>query len=256
MAAFLIMTAISQSAASGAGRVGRDIVGANLMLPAIPTAWRHLLSSETQKPYFRALDAFLDNEVAAGTTLLPPRADIFKALQLTPPDQVKVLLLGQDPYPSPGHAHGLCFSVQPDVRPLPRSLRNVYKELQTDVGFRVPNNGHLAPWARQGILMLNTVLTVRAGSANSHAGQGWETFTDRIIQLVADRPSRVVFLLWGGAARRKATLVPQPRHVIIECAHPSPLSARKFFGCRCFSRTNEKLTEVGLTPIDWAIPDV
>jgi len=226
------------------------------MLPAIPNAWSELLRPETQKPYFLALDAFLDEEAAAGHAVLPARADIFTALDLTPPVGVKVLLLGQDPYPTPGHAHGLCFSVQPDVRPLPMSLRNVYKELHDDVGFRVPNNGHLAPWAGQGVLMLNTVLTVRARSANSHAGRGWETFTDRIIQLVADRSTRVVFLLWGGAARRKAVLVPQPHHVIVECAHPSPLSARKFFGCRCFSQTNQKLGEVGLTPIDWAIPDV
>jgi len=226
------------------------------MLPAIPTHWSDLLAAQTDMPYYRGLESFLDEEAAAGRTVLPARSDIFAALQLTPPDQVKVLLLGQDPYPTPGHAHGLCFSVQPDVRPLPMSLRNVYKELNADVGFRVPNNGHLAPWARQGILMLNTVLTVRARSANSHAGHGWETFTDRIIELVAARPARVVFLLWGGAARRKAILVPQPQHVIIECAHPSPLSARKFFGCRCFSRTNQKLTEAGLTPIDWAIPDV
>jgi len=136
------------------------------------------------------------------------------------------------------------------------SLRNVYRELHDDVGFRVPNNGHLAPWARQGVLMLNTVLTVRARSANSHARRGWEIFTDRIIQLVAARSSTVVFLLWGGAARRKAILVPQPHHVIIECAHPSPLSARKFHGCRCFSRTNQKLVEAGLPPVDWALPDV
>ena len=226
------------------------------MLPAIPNAWSELLRSETQKPYFRVLDAFLDEELAAGQTVLPSRADIFTALELTPPDSVKVLLLGQDPYPTPGHAHGLCFSVQPDVRPLPMSLRNVYKELHADVGFRVPNHGHLALWARQGVLMLNTVLTVRARSANSHARHGWETFTDRIIQLVADRSSRVVFLLWGGAARRKAVLVSHPQHFVIECAHPSPLSARKFLGCRCFSRTNQKVAEAGLTPIDWAIPDV
>ena len=218
--------------------------------------WSDLLAAQTDMPYYRGLDSFLDEEAAAGRTVLPARTDIFAALQLTPPDRVKVLLLGQDPYPTPGHAHGLCFSVQPDVRPLPMSLRNVYKELHADVGFRVPNNGHLASWASQGILMLNTVLTVRARSANSHAGHGWETFTDRIIELVAARPARVVFLLWGGAARRKAILVPQPQHVIIECAHPSPLSARKFFGCRCFSRTNQKLAEAGLTPIDWAIPDV
>jgi len=227
------------------------------MLPAIPTAWSDRLGAETGKPYYRALDAFLDAEVAAGQAVLPPRADIFTALRLTPPDRVKVLLLGQDPYPTPGHAHGLCFSVQPDVRPLPMSLRNVYKELHTDVGFRLPNNGHLAPWAGQGVLMLNTVLTVRARSANSHARRGWETFTDRIIELVAARSTRVVFLLWGGAARRKALLVPEDSpHAIIECAHPSPLSARKFFGCRCFSRTNARLAEAGLAPVDWAIPDV
>lgn len=226
------------------------------MLPPIPTAWQAVLHAETVEPYYRALDAYLDGELAAGAALLPAREHIFEALRLTPPDRVKVVLLGQDPYPTPGHAHGLCFSVQPDVRPLPMSLRNVYKELHDDVGFRVPNHGYLASWAEQGILMLNAVLTVRAGEPNAHAGRGWEAFTDRIIDTVAASRARIVFLLWGGSARKKAKLVTQPQHAIIACAHPSPLSVRKFLGCRCFSRTNERLVEAGRSPIDWAIPDV
>ena len=226
------------------------------MLPPIPAGWRSLLKDETTKPYYRQLDAFLNREVAAGQSILPAQSDIFNALEFTPYDQIKVLLLGQDPYPTPGFAHGLCFSVLPDVRPIPRSLRNVYKELQSDVGGREPNNGYLEPWARQGILLLNPVLTVRAQQPQSHQKQGWEQFTDRIIELVDARPTRVVFVLWGNAAKKKRALIRQPHHVVIECAHPSPLSARLFFGCRCFSRTNQALVEAAMGPIDWQIPDV
>jgi len=167
-----------------------------------------------------------------------------------------VLLVGQDPYPTPGHAHGLCFSVQPTVRPLPLSLRNVYRELHEDVGCRIPNNGYLEPWARQGVLMLNTVLTVRARQANSHQGRGWELFTDRMIELVAAKQTRVVFVLWGREAQKKRTLITQSHHVVVACAHPSPLSVRKFFGCRCFSHINRDLADAGMAPIDWQIPDI
>ncbi len=231
------------------------------MLPPIPAGWKAQLGDEATKPYYRELDAFLDHELADGQTVLPAREDIFNALKFTPCNHLKVLLLGQDPYPNPGDAHGLCFSVQPQLRKLPASLKNIFKELHTDVGFRVPNNGHLEYWARQGILMLNTVLTVRAHEPNSHRtkkpkGQRWEIFTDRIIEQVNARPTRVVFLLWGNQAQEKSSLITGSHHAIIKCAHPSPLSARKFFGCRCFSRTNQHLTEAGLAPIDWQIADV
>ena len=226
------------------------------MLPPIPPGWQFLLQEETHKPYYRALDAFLEQELAEGRTVLPARNDIFNACATTSYDQVRVLLVGQDPYPTPGHAHGLCFSVQPTVRPLPFSLRNIYRELQEDVGGQIPNNGYLQPWARQGILMLNTVLTVRAHQANSHHGRGWEQFTDRIIAMVDAKETRVVFVLWGREAQKKRKLITQSHHAVVTCAHPSPLSVRKFFGCRCFSRINRDLVDAGMTPIDWQIPDV
>jgi uracil-DNA glycosylase len=226
------------------------------MLPPIPPGWSSLLGAETGKPYYRSLDTFLDQQLAQGHSLLPERDNIFNALRFTPHEEVKVLLLGQDPYPTPGYAHGLSFSILPEVRTIPGSLRNIYKELNTDLGCRIPNNGYLEPWARQGVLLLNTILTLRASEANSHRAQGWEQFTDRIIQLVAARPTRVVFLLWGASAQKKAALVTQPQHTVIQCAHPSPLSAKLFLGCRCFSQTNQHLSDAGLAPIDWQIPDV
>ena len=226
------------------------------MLPLIPQGWRPLLEEETRKSYYRELDAFLEKELVAGQVILPAREDIFNALDSTPYDSVRVLLVGQDPYPTPGHAHGLCFSVQPTVRPLPQSLRNVYRELHDDVGCRIPNNGCLEPWAKQGVLLLNTVLTVRAGQANSHQGRGWELFTDRIIERGAAKQTRVVFVLWGRQAQKKRDLITQSHHTVVATAHPSPLSVRKFYGCRCFSRINGDLVEAGMAPIDWQIPDV
>jgi uracil-DNA glycosylase len=226
------------------------------MLPPIPPGWQFLLREETHKPYYRALDAFLEQELAEGRTVLPARNDIFNACATTSYDQVRVLLVGQDPYPTPGHAHGLCFSVQPTVRPLPFSLRNIYRELQEDVGGQIPNNGYLQPWARQGILMLNTVLTVRAHQANSHQGQGWEQFTDRIIAMVDAKETRVVFVLWGREAQKKRKLITKSHHAMVACAHPSPLSVRKFFGCRCFSHINRDLVDAGMGPINWQISDV
>ena len=226
------------------------------MLPPIPLGWQSLLKQEARKPYYRVLDAFLEQELAGGETILPARNEIFNALAATPYDHVRVLLVGQDPYPTPGHAHGLCFSVQPTVRPLPFSLRNIYRELHEDVGCQIPNNGWLEPWARQGVLMLNTVLTVRAHQANSHQGRGWEQFTDRIIAMVAAKETRVVFVLWGREAQKKRKLITQLRHAVVACAHPSPLSVRKFFGCRCFSHINRDLADAGLGLIDWQIPDV
>jgi uracil-DNA glycosylase len=226
------------------------------MLPPIPLGWRSLLKEETHKPYYRALGAFLERELAGGQMILPARKDIFNALAAMSYDQVRVLLVGQDPYPTPGYAHGLCFSVQPTVRPLPFSLRNIYRELHNDMGCRIPNNGYLELWARQGVLMLNTVLTVRARQANSHQGRGWERFTDRVIELVAAKQTRVVFVLWGREAQKKRTLITQPHHTVIATAHPSPLSVRKFFGCRCFSQINRDLADAGMAPINWQITDV
>ena len=226
------------------------------MLPPIPPGWRSLLNTERCKPYYRALDAFLEEERAAEQTILPAPRDIFNALAVTSYDQVKVLLVGQDPYPTPGHAHGLCFSVQPNVQPIPFSLRNIFRELHEDLGSPIPNNGCLEPWARQGVLMLNTVLTVRAHKANSHQGRGWERFTDHIIELVAAKETRVVFVLWGRHAQKKRALIRQSHHTVVACAHPSPLSVRKFYGCRCFSIINRDLADAGMAPIDWQIPDV
>ena len=226
------------------------------MLPPIPPSWRSLLNEETNKSYYRALNTFLEQELAGGQRILPARKDIFNALAVTSYEQVRVLLIGQDPYPTPGHAHGLCFSVPPTVRPLPFSLRNVYQELHEDLGCQVPNNGYLEPWARQGVLMLNSVLTVRAHQASSHQGCGWEQFTGRVIELVAAKQTRVVFVLWGREAQKKRVLVTQAHHTVVACAHPSPLSVRKFFGCRCFSHINRNLADAGMDPIDWQIPDI
>jgi uracil-DNA glycosylase len=226
------------------------------MLPLLPEAWHPLLHAATQTPSFRALEAFLAAEAAEGQVVLPPPADRFRALELTPPDAVRVVLLGQDPYPTPGDAHGLCFSVTPDRR-TPRSLRNVYRELAADVpGFRAPDHGHLEAWARRGLLMLNTVLTVRAHAANSHRKRGWEDFTDHIIAALNARAEPVVFLLWGNAAHGKADLVTADRHAIVRAAHPSPLSARHFLGCRCFSAVNQHLERWGQPPFDWSVPEV
>ena len=188
-----------------------------------------MLNAETRKPYYRALDGFLEKERADGHTILPARKDIFTALAATSYDQVRVLLVGQDPYPTPGHAHGLCFSVQPAVRPLPFSLRNIFRELQDDVGCRFPNNGYLEPWARQGVLMLNTILTVRARQSNSHHGRGWERFTDRIIELVAAKETQVVFVLWGREAQKKRMLITQPHHTVVDLRASFALVSQKVF---------------------------
>lgn len=226
------------------------------MLPSIPFGWKPHLEAETHRPYFRELDAFLDREVADGHAVLPAAPEIFNALQWTPYTSVRVMLLGQDPYPTPGHAHGLCFSVRPGVRPLPGSLRNIYRELREDLGITTPAHGCLESWARQGVLLLNTVLTVRAHEANSHQKQGWETFTDRILDLLNERPTPVVFLLWGRSAQTKRLRITAAQHRVIECAHPSPLSARFFLGCRCFSEVNRRLAELGQESIEWRIPEV
>jgi len=225
------------------------------MTPPIPASWQPTLTSETEQPYYHKLQQFLDHE-RREHTIFPPDNQIFTALELTPYEHANVLLLGQDPYHDDGQAHGLCFSVRPGVTP-PPSLANMFKELKSDVGFRIPNNGHLTPWATQGILMLNAVLTVRAHQPNSHKGQGWETFTDAIIRAMNAKERPVIFVLWGGYARKKSALIDASRHVIIASAHPSPLSARNgFFGSRPFSRINAALRAASQPEIDWQLPDV
>jgi len=226
------------------------------MMPPIPASWRRQVGGEVGKDYFRRLEEFVAGE-RKRFEVYPAEEDTFRALELTPFRKVNVLLLGQDPYPGPNQAHGLCFSVKPGVA-VPASLRNVFKELKSDIpGFRVPNNGYLASWAEQGILMLNTVLTVRAGRIGSHRGKGWETFTDAVIERVNAKKDTVVFVLWGRDAQGKAAKIDEGRHVILRGAHPSPLSARNgFFGTRPFSAVNRALKAAGKPEIDWQIPDV
>lgn len=214
--------------------------------------WDELLREEFQKPYYLALRAFLKSEYN-GFTVYPDMFDIFNALKYTSYGDVKAVILGQDPYHEPGQAHGLAFSV-PDGIDLPPSLRNIYKELSADLGVPVPTAGCLIPWARQGVLLLNTSLTVRRGQANSHRGQGWEIFTDRIISILNEREKPVVFILWGANARAKTQLITNPRHCILQSAHPSPLSAHNgFFGSRPFSKCNAFLEANGMKAIDWVI---
>ncbi len=225
------------------------------LINAVPEGWRDVLTEEFEQPYMQDLAAFVAEE-RRSYTVYPPKTEVFSALALTPYDQVRVVILGQDPYHGPNQAHGLAFSVRKGVRP-PPSLVNIFAELETDLGIPPARHGYLAEWAEQGVLLLNTCLTVRSGAAGSHHGKGWETFTDQVLRVVNDKTERVVFLLWGAPARRKAALVDTSRHVIIQSAHPSPLSAHHgFFGSRPFSRTNAALTEAGLPPIDWSLPDV
>lgn len=217
--------------------------------------WAPLLEEEFQKPYYLRLREFLKREYTE-KTVYPPMHDIFNALKFTPYHNVKVVLLGQDPYHGPGQAHGLSFSVKPGVK-IPPSLKNIFKELQDDLGCRIPNNGCLVKWANEGILLLNTVLTVRAGEAHSHRGKGWEIFTDKVISLINERETPVIFILWGKPAQEKIRLINTEKHTIIKSPHPSPFSAnRGFFGSRPFSKTNEQLLEWGEKPIDWQIPDL
>jgi len=219
----------------------------------VTTDWNPVLRAELAKPYWTDLQAYLRAERELGP-VYPPTDQVFAALHLTSYAETKVLILGQDPYHGPGQAHGLCFSVHADVA-IPPSLVNIQKELQADIGCPAPNHGNLEHWARQGVLLLNAVLTVRAHRAGSHAGKGWETFTDEVIETVNAKPERVVFVLWGAYARKKRGLVDTSRHVVIESAHPSPLSAHNgFFGSRPFSRANAALEAAGRPPIDWAIP--
>jgi uracil-DNA glycosylase len=216
--------------------------------------WLEQLGNEFQQPYMRALADFLTAEEAAGKTLFPARRHIFNALNSTPLEKVSVVILGQDPYHGPGQAHGLSFSVRPYV-PKPPSLLNIFKEIQDDLTIQPPDHGCLQTWAEEGVLLLNTVLTVTQGNAGAHQGQGWETFTDQVIDLVNRERNGVVFILWGSHARKKGRNIDRRKHLVLESPHPSPLSAyRGFFGCKHFSKANEWLKQQGEPPINWALP--
>jgi uracil-DNA glycosylase len=218
---------------------------------SLPENWRAPLKSALASEETLALEGFLDAEIAAGKTIYPPREAWFRALELTPLNQVRVVILGQDPYHGPGQAHGLCFSVQPGVRP-PPSLINIYKELESDLALPRPAHGFLEHWAKQGVLLLNSVLTVEMAQAASHSKKGWEQFSDAIVSLVNDKPEPVVFMLWGAYAHKKAANVDTSRHLVLKAAHPSPLSAYNgFLGCKHFSQCNAFLVSNGHPPIDW-----
>ena len=222
------------------------------MTVKIEPSWREALQGEFDQPYFAALVQRLHAEKAAGRTIFPPGGQIFRAFDLCPLEQTKVVILGQDPYHGYGQAMGLCFSVPQGV-PAPPSLKNIFKEIETDLGVRMSGSPDLTPWARQGVLLLNAVLTVRAGEPTSHSGLGWQTFTDAVIRTVSERRDGVVFLLWGNYARGKAPLIDGARHLVLEAAHPSPLARGAFFGCRHFSRCNDYLAAHGQVPIDWKL---
>jgi len=219
------------------------------------TSWQKALSDEWQQSYMQELEAFLDYEMLAGKSILPPKPHWFEALNATPLDKVKVVILGQDPYPTKGDAHGLCFSVQKQVTPLPKSLQNINKELYADLGIDNSHTGYLLPWAEQGVLLLNAVLTVEEGKANAHKDKGWEQFTDKVISIVNAQCEDVVFVLWGAYAQKKGKQIDSTKHLVINDPHPSPLSAyRGFFGSKPFSRVNAYLKSHGKEPIVWALP--
>lgn len=221
----------------------------------IANDWLNELGAEFKKPYYKSLYEFVKTEYNT-TQVFPPSDEIFTAFHLTPLSEVKVVIIGQDPYHNVGQAHGLCFSVKPDVD-IPPSLVNIYQELHDDLGCTIPNNGYLVKWAKQGVLMLNTVLTVRAHMANSHRGKGWEEFTDAAIRALNKQNRPIVFILWGRPAQMKKSMLNNPNHLILEAPHPSPLSSyRGFFGSKPFSKTNQFLQERGVSPIDWQIENV
>lgn len=231
------------------------LVQEGVFMSMITNDWLEPLSSEFRKEYYSQLYNFVKDEYSK-TVVYPPAEDIFNAFHFTPLKDVKVLLLGQDPYHNEHQAHGLSFSVQPG-QDIPPSLVNIYKELHDDLGCYIPNNGYLKKWADQGVLLLNTVLTVRAHQANSHQGHGWEQFTDAVIQAVNAQDRPIVYMLWGAPARRKKAMLTNPKHLILEAPHPSPLSAyRGFFGCKHFSKANEFLKASGVEPIDWQIENI
>lgn len=217
--------------------------------------WWPFLQNEWKQPYFQQLSKFLHEQYAT-KVIFPPKDKVFSAFETCDLDDVKVVILGQDPYHEVNQAHGMCFSVNPGI-PIPPSLNNIYKELHEDVGCYIPNNGYLMPWAKQGVFLLNTVMSVEKGKANSHAKKGWEIFTDHTIMKINDERDSVVFLLWGRNARNKASMIDQTKNLVLECAHPSPLSAYNgFFGCRHFSKTNAFLIAHNKTPIDWQIQNL
>ncbi len=218
----------------------------------IERSWKAALGDEFGKDYFVALSEELHREKRNGVTIYPPGKDIFRAFELTPVDKVKVVILGQDPYHGPGQAMGLSFSVPEEV-PAPPSLKNIFKEIGTDLGVSMSGRHNLEPWARQGVLLLNSMLTVRAGEPSSHKGLGWQRFTDSVIRYVSDNCPAVVFMLWGNYARTKSALIDPSKHLILEAAHPSPLAGGAFFGCRHFSKANAWLESRGLSPIDWRL---
>ena len=223
----------------------------------IPASWHAVIGAEFDKPYFKSLAKFVDDERRAfPLKIYPGENQVFAALRLTPYERVRAVLLGQDPYPGEGMAHGLCFSVSPTVTKLPPSLKNMFKELHADLGVPIPSNGCLAPWAEQGVLLLNTILTLRSGEPLSHKGRGWETFTDEIIRQVNARPDPVVFVLWGRPAQAKMKLIDTTKHAVVQGAHPSPLSAKGFLGTRPFSAINDALRAADKPTIDWRIPDL
>lgn len=225
------------------------------MAAILQNDWAPLLEDQFQAPYYHRLRSFLKQEYAT-RTVYPDMHDIFNALHYTSYADTKVVILGQDPYHGPGQAHGLSFSVKPGI-PAPPSLQNIFKELQSDLGCSIPDNGCLVPWAEQGVLLLNTVLTVRQGEAHSHKGQGWETFTDRVISLLNEREKPIVFVLWGNPAQQKMQLITEQRHFIVRSVHPSPLSAhRGFLGSRPFSQVNDFLRSIGSAEIDWQLPNL
>ena len=236
-------------------KIGFGIQKSEENMGAIANDWLEPLSPEFKKPYYAKLYRTIREEYTT-RQIFPDSQDIFNAFSLTPLSEVKVVILGQDPYHNVGQAHGLCFSVKPEVE-IPPSLVNIYKELETDLGCYVPDNGYLVKWAKQGVLLLNTVLTVRAHEANSHRGIGWEEFTDAAIRILNQQDRAIVFMLWGRPAQMKKSMLNNPKHLVLEAPHPSPLSAyRGFFGCRHFSRANAFLEDHGLLPIDWQIENV
>ena len=218
------------------------------------SAWLAHLESEFGQDYMQSLRQFLRNEKSRGKQIFPPGEQIFNALNTTPLDSVKVVILGQDPYHGPGQAHGLCFSVLPGVA-VPPSLKNIFKELKDDLGVPIPSHGNLQSWAEQGVLLLNAVLTVEKAMAASHQGKGWEQFTDRVVEVVNQSKEQVVFLLWGSYAQKKGLIIDRKRHNVLQSTHPSPLSAyRGFLGCQHFSQVNQYLEKTGQQPIDWTLP--
>ena len=218
----------------------------------IEQSWKNALASEFEKPYFASLVRFLHEEKASGRKVFPPGSQIFRAFELTPLHSVKVVILGQDPYHGPGQAHGLSFSVPENV-PAPPSLKNIFKEIEADLGVAMSGYPNLEGWARQGVLLLNAVLTVRCAEAASHSKIGWQEFTDAVIRYISDNCDGVVFMLWGSSARKKSELIDRSRHCVLEAAHPSPLARGAFFGCKHFSKANAYLNSIGRTQIDWKL---